>query len=535
MEPSIKLKDILRMLRRRALMIVTIVVVFSGVAFLLAYFIPPTYVARAKILIESQQIPQQLASSTVTASTNERLELIKQRLMTRGNLLTLVERLDLYAERPDLTKSQKVELMRESTRLETIEVDGRGREGRIVSAFVLSYSDSDPKRAAQITNEFVTMVLEQNIKARSERAAMTHDFFKDEVAQVEKELLRAETEIADFQNRNEMALPDSLNFRREELSNLRKLRYETRARVVKLEEERLTLQSAIDSGGYAAGVDTAMTPEERDLQILRSELSRARSVYAATHPTVRNLETRIAVMEKNLQAIDPSALLETSRERAERVRAQIERQIRAIDTELGLLEDQRKRSEAREAALETSIERTPEVAMSLNAMKRRYDELRIRYEEAVRKQSFAATGEKLEINRQAERFEVIEQAQVPERPTSPNRPAIAIGGFAGSLGFALSLAVLLGLVNSSIRTVGDMERKLEMRPLMTVPYISTEAERRRARLELYALAMLVLVIVPISLYAVDQYYLPLELLLDQFVERTNLRSVIARIAEFLNR
>ncbi|MEL6219003.1 MAG: Wzz/FepE/Etk N-terminal domain-containing protein, partial [Pseudomonadota bacterium] len=115
MEPSIKLKDVLRMIRRRAIMIVSIVVVFSGLALMLAYFIPPSYTAQAKILIESQQIPQQLASSTVTATATERLELIKQRLMTRANLLNLVDRLELYTDRPDLSKTEKVNLIRSST------------------------------------------------------------------------------------------------------------------------------------------------------------------------------------------------------------------------------------------------------------------------------------------------------------------------------------------------------------------------------------------------------------------------------------
>jgi len=111
---------------------------------------------------------------------------------------------------------------------------------------------------------------------------------------------------------------------------------------------------------------------------------------------------------------------------------------------------------------------------------------------------------------------------------------IAIGGFAGSIGFAFSLAILLGLLNSSIRTIGDMERKLEMRPLMTVPYISTEQERRRARRELYALGTVILVILPLTLYAIDQYYLPLDLLVDEFIERTQLRGVFQRLAQLLN-
>ncbi|GMG83260.1 hypothetical protein LNKW23_24730 [Paralimibaculum aggregatum] len=532
MEASIKLKDILRMIRRRAVMIVSIVVVFSGLAFLLAYFIPPTYVATAKILIESQQIPGALARSTVTATATERLELIQQRLMTRSNLLGLIDRLNLYEERADLSKSAKVDLMRQSTTLRRIEVSGqRG----VVAAFTISYRDSDPKRAARITNEFVTTVLEQNIRARSARASQTHDFFKEEVAQIEEELVRVEAELADFRAANQLALPDSLEFRRRELSSIRERRFDRKAKMLKLVEQRQVIQTALSTGRYADATGETMSPQERDLQTLRHELVRAQSLYADSHPKVRTMKNRIAQMEANLREVDPTAVLESATDRANRIKSGLERQLRALETEIQLLEEEAARDEARERALETSIERTPEVAMALNALQRREDDLKIRFHEAVRKQSFAATGEKLEVNRQAERFEVIEQAQVPDRPTSPNRPAIAIGGFAGSLGFALGLAILLGLLNPSIRTVGDMERKLEMRPLMTVPYITTESERRRTRREVYLLGVLLLVIVPVSLYAVDQYYLPLELLIEDFVDRTNLRGIFARISELFNR
>ncbi len=535
METSISLRDILRMIRRRAGMIVTIVVVFSGLAALLAYFIPPTYQAQAKILIESQQIPRQLASSTVTVSTTERLELIEQRLMTRANLLGLIERLDLYAERSDLSKSAKVRLMRESTTLARITVQsGNRRRGATIAAFTLTYRDSNPKRAAQITNEFVTMVLEQNLRARSERASETHDFFKDEVAQIQKDLVAVEAEIASFKAENELALPDTLSYRRQELDRLRSQQFQRKAQVLQLEEQRRVLQNALDTGRYADAMGQSLTAEERDLQNLRIELTRALTLYAESHPTVRTLKSRISKMEEKLRSSDQVAALETETERADRMKGEIERQIRRLDTELALQAEQEEMSVRREAALVDAIGRSPQVAIELGVLERRQSDLKIRYEEAARKQSFAATGEKLEVNRQAERFEVVEQAQVPDRPVSPNRPAIAIGGFAGSLGLALGLAILLGLLNASIRTVADMERKLDMRPLMTVPYISTAREKRRARRELYLLGTLVLVIVPIALYAVDQYYLPLELLIEDFINRTNLRGILNRLGDAIN-
>ncbi len=532
MEANLTPKDILRMIRRRTAMILGIVAVVSGAAVFLALFVPPTYVASAKILVESQQIPEQLAASTVTVSATERLELIKQRLMARANLLDLVNRLDLYAERTDLSTAQKVDLLRRSTEIERFNLQvGRGGD---VSAFTIAYRDSQPKRTAQVANEFVTMVLEQNLKARSERAAKTHDFFKEEVTELDTELRALEAEMAEFRRKNEMALPESLGFRRQELARLREERFELRRRLIQLEDERSEIAEALDTGRYAEALGTQLTPEERDLENLRTELSRARSLYAESHPTIRTLETRIAAMEQNIAASDPGALPETSVQRRERLRERLERQLRNLDTEIEFLVKRRERSDERERLLEASIEATPQVDMALNVLERRHGDLKIRFEEAVRKQAFAATGEKLEVNRQAERFEVIEQAQVPDRPTSPNRPAIALGGFAGSIGLGISLAVFLGLINPSIRTVGDMERKLEMRPVLTVPYIRTQAERRRFRRTLWASGLAIFVVLPLTLFLIHRYYLPLDLIVEEVVQRSNLRAIVAKVAAKLN-
>ena len=62
----------------------------------MAYKLPPVYLSTALILVESQQIPSELARSTVTTSAADRLELIEQRLMTRENLLEIIERLVVH-------------------------------------------------------------------------------------------------------------------------------------------------------------------------------------------------------------------------------------------------------------------------------------------------------------------------------------------------------------------------------------------------------------------------------------------------------
>ncbi|MEM7668400.1 MAG: lipopolysaccharide biosynthesis, partial [Pseudomonadota bacterium] len=170
------------------------------------------------------------------------------------------------------------------------------------------------------------------------------------------------------------------------------------------------------------------------------------------------------------------------------------------------------------------------VEMTLGSYFRQREDLQTQLANVVKKRAEAQTGERLEINQQAERFEVIENALVADNPISPNRKKIVAFGSAASLGLAAAIAFLLELLNPAIRTAAQLERKLDLRPVVTIPYIQTRSERRRKRAALIATLLIVGVGVPAVLAAIDQYYLPLELVGVKIAERTGLDEVI-RILE----
>src|SRR5215469_14413885 len=57
---------------------------------------PATYLSEGKILVQSQQIPTALVTVGRTNSAQERIQVIEQRLMTRDNLLAIVDKFQLF-------------------------------------------------------------------------------------------------------------------------------------------------------------------------------------------------------------------------------------------------------------------------------------------------------------------------------------------------------------------------------------------------------------------------------------------------------
>ena len=534
MEDGINILVHVRALLRRWWIIGLIAGIGTAIAVGIALKLPPVYESTARILVESQAIPDDLARSTVTADAAERLELIKQRLMTRDNLLDVIERLNLFRSEPDLSATEKVARLRQATTIRPISFNKRRRRDRAVSAFLITYRSDNPRKAAQVANEFVTLVLEQNLVSRERRASETHTFFRQEVDRLSAALLSLETKIAVYKKENETSLPDSLSFRHDELANIQDRLFARQQRRLELEEQRRALLEAQAAGQVVPVGERALSPEEQQLAQLRRTLTQKRGLYADTHPEIRSLLAQIAAVERLIQPTARNAAASEADRPAAPGTAQIDRQINLLQGQLDILDRQDEADEARKAILEKSIGQTPEVEMALSAFERQYDELKAQYQLAVRRRAEAATGERLEINQQAERFEIIEQAQVPEKPIAPARKKIAFAGAGLSLGAGVTFALLLEMLFGTVHNRADVERLINGRVLASIPYIQTQREARRQRRRWPLRLLFLFVILPVVLWLVDQFYLPLELIWNRFVENADVDTLLQAIGRKLS-
>jgi uncharacterized protein involved in exopolysaccharide biosynthesis len=517
--------DILGVLRRRWLVILLPLCIGLPLTGTIALLLPSTYASTARIIVESQQIPDELAQSTVPQSAGERIQLLQQRLLSRQTLLEIADQYNVFAGRPDMSPTAVVEQMRRATRI-TDTGSGRGRRGRTVTGVDISFRAASPVVAAQVSNEFVTRILAENVEDRTNRAANTLAFFDQEVERLATALEALSAEITQLKVDNQNALPQTLVSRQSELSELRDQRFDRIRERAALEEQKRVLEEAVFVGRTSIGPANQLSPEESELIRLRSTLLQQRATLAPTHPTIRQLTARIDALES---AITPAvteaegATGSGTTGAATNLLAQIE----AIDLQIELLDNQRDAAEARIAELEDSIARTPEIEMRLDALERNRESLATQYRQAILRQSQAETGERLEASQQGERFEVIEQAVPNPQPVAPNRPMIVAAGFAASIAISGGLTLLLELLYNVIRTARDLERQVSLRPIVSIPYLVTDEEQRRQRLTIRGLILAVVIALPLALLAIDQLFIPLAVLLDRVAERLQLSTILA--------
>ncbi|WP_166418525.1 GumC family protein [Cochlodiniinecator piscidefendens] len=141
---------------------------------------------------------------------------------------------------------------------------------------------------------------------------------------------------------------------------------------------------------------------------------------------------------------------------------------------LSRLEDERSLIQERRIGLEQQLSNGPQVERELNSLNRFLQQLEDQFLVITRNRAEAEMGQMLDSSHQSQNFQVLETALVPEFPISPNRKKLVAFGFMASLAIAIGVVFLLELRNPVLRTAGQFERNLDIRPIVAIPDITPQ-------------------------------------------------------------
>src|SRR5437016_2703676 len=98
--------------RRRALALLPLAFVLAATASL-AFFLPSIWTATAVVMVDRQQIPETFVKSTVTNDVESRLLTLSQEILSRTQLLKIVDKYQLYPKlRRTASEEEVVDRMR---------------------------------------------------------------------------------------------------------------------------------------------------------------------------------------------------------------------------------------------------------------------------------------------------------------------------------------------------------------------------------------------------------------------------------------
>lgn len=547
-------------------------------AILLALFWPASYRSTATILIEQQELPQDLVRSTVTSFADERVQMISQRVMTTETLLGIIRRYGLYPkERSRQTRDQIIKRMRDDIDVKMISADvvdpRSGAPTKATIAFTVAFTDPSPDEAAKVANELTTLFLNDNVETRTQLANGAATFLQAQVTQVTQHLGKVESQLSAFEAKHFDALPDLTQLNMQLINTTQQELQETESRESSLEQQQVFLEAQLvqlkpDSAVFDdTGQRVFSTPDR--LKMLRSELAADRATYGAAYPDIERLSREVAGLEatekdptdindlrRSLQ--DAQAKLASAEKRygpAYPDRVRLEREVQSyeqdlataakaaaskkpaassgpviqdadnpayvqIRAQLNATRDDLTATQAREAKLQSDLDRyqhrvteTPLIQKQYQELTQDYEVSKATYENLRAKLADAEVGKNLEIDRKGERFTLIEPPLIPEEPSSPNRPIVMIFGAVLAVLLAVGVAALLEALDGTVRGRHDLASLVAgVAPLAIIPDIVLERSASQIWMRRAILAAIGLAIVIGALTAVNFFYEPLDVL-----------------------
>lgn len=287
----------------------------------------------------------------------------------------------------------------------------------------------------------------------------------------------------------------------------------------------LVISATADDPEIAA----AISNELADLLLSQSAASRQESAQAALRfyqqeeerlqASIAALDDRIAAFQTENEGLLPGAQvlrredlrrLEDSRLEIQRDVVQLQSELATLDATSGRTVTQRRITQlndemsrrndeaalisARIDAIRSELVRAPEVEREITAMDRTMTQLQTQLTSATERRREAELGLRIEDDQQSVRFVLLEAALPPEYALSTGRRKIAMVGVMAGLAAGFGLAFALELLNPVLRTARQMERELQLRPVISIPYTRSASEfRRRRAIRMMGLGILLIV------------------------------------------
>jgi len=478
-EAGLSLGDLYGVLRRRRLWFIIPTSVGVVASLILALTLPANYEAKSTVTVEPPVIPDKLAPNTIGSDTETRYENLKLQLLARDSLSSIITDFKLF-EGATTAREVQVEELRDRIAIAPLPpeiVDPR--KAVELNSFRVTFRWSNPKVAAEVCNRLARDFISANLRDRTSLADGTMEFFDQQLQKARASLSDVARQITDYKENFQGELPEQLQLNRERLEHNRLDLASTESKLETARDQQRLLSQSIQEMHVASTSDQS-DPGMRK-RTLMIELNRSLAMgKTEKHPDVIHARAELAQLE-DLMAADQSQPPPSSREEID-----LRDKLRDYEVQMKVLAGEVERLKADIAEYEQRIENTPRRAAELDHLEQQYKNINESIRTLQLKQVDAEIGKTIETNNKGERFRVVESAEIPESPISPNRPVWFTAGTLLGMMLGLGLLVLREMSDRSFHSVADLQNSLGLPVLAAVPEVGL-ATRAAGRFRLLRL------------------------------------------------
>ncbi len=314
----------------------------------------------------------------------------------------------------------------------------------------LSVTTADPALSQRIANTHAEAFIDHIRKDRQNQTLTDLKFLQSQNEELKDKVAAAEEELAEYAENNELlSLSKDQNMVTKEISDLTALLAEASARRIRSES---LLGGIQDSGARSTALD------DQSIRLLRVSLKEAEADYAnlnqqvtPAHPSMMQLGAKIASLRSTID--------EQRKEAVNGLRAQYESDAQSEKKLVEKIE-----------GLKALAHETNKRLVQYNILEREYDSLKDLHQTIIRQLKEAQISS---VNG-ASNISISDFAAKPQVPSAPLRSLILIFSlFAGTL-VGTAIALILHLMDNTLKTPDDVTQDLGLPSLGFVPSFSVD-------------------------------------------------------------
>lgn len=474
---ALNLEDYAAILKRRWWIVVIPALILPIFTYGISHLVQPRYLSQTLVLIEQQKVPDSYVKPVVTEDLNARLASMKEQILSRSRIQPIIERFNLYGV-SKMSMDDRIDAVRKNIDIKPIQ--SMGSSG--MPGFYISYQASDPRTAQLVCGEITSLFVSENLSDRTASAEGTTAFLQAQLADAKSNLDNQDAKLARFQEQFAGRLPGEEATNMNMLTSLNSQLDAATQALSRMEQDKsyeeamLAQQIAAQSSAASSG-GVAPQAQESELDSLLGQEANLTARYTDDYPDVvavrRKIKDLRAQMAKAPAPAKPSSVSAPNSHDSLSIQ-QLRAQLRAVDQGIAQKKHDQAQIQNQIRSYQGRIESTPAVQEQFKDVTRDHATAQQFYDDLLNKMNLAKMGTDLEKRQQGENFKVMDEPNLPEAPTFPNRLIFALGGFVGGLVIGLAIVALIEYRDTAVRSERDIWAFTKLPTLAVIGYSGDE-------------------------------------------------------------
>src|SRR5579862_757427 len=482
-ERELTLADYMAMLRRRWMLIVVLALVGGPLAYGVSRFLPDRYKSQTLVLVERPSVPEKIVASLDNEDLSQRLSSMQQQILSRSRLEPIINQFGLYSG--EVSKVPMEDLVGQLQKaIEVTPITPMAATQSQLPGFYVNVTMGNARTAQQVCTAVTSMFIEENLRLRQQHAEDTTQFLVTQLAEAKANLDEQDAKLAAFKSHYLGALPEQEQMNLNLLSNMTSQLDAATQALARAQQDKSFAESMLTQQiATWQATQTGHSPEtlEQQLAALQTQLATLQSRYTDDYPDVIKIKNDISALKRQLATSDPhkpNADASKTKNTLEPSQiAQLRAQVHNLDQVIAEKAREQEQIKQQIKLYQERVQSSPAVEQQFKELTRGYQTALDSYNELQKKRDESAMAAELERKQQGEQFRVLDPANLPDKPSFPNRLLFAAGGLGGGLALGLGIAFLLEMKDSSLKTERDVEFALRLPVLAMIPEIqATPAE-----------------------------------------------------------